>query len=494
MGIMPRLLVRHKKEPLMLYNTLGKSEQVFAMPPLGKTVRMYNCGPTVYDRQHIGNLSAAVFADVLRRVLEMNGYHVKQVINITDFGHLVSDADEGEDKMTKGLVRAGLALTMENMRDFATKYMELYLADIRALNVATDKIQFPRASDYVPAQIAMVQTLVEKGYAYETSDGVYFDTAHFPRYGELGGIDLDGLKEGARVAAHAEKHNPTDFALWKKSGSDMGWDSPWQKGYPGWHIECSAMIHSILGRQIDIHTGGIEHIAIHHNNEIAQSEAATGLHPFSRFWMHRAHIRMNDAKMAKSDGNVAYLSDVTERGISPAALRYWFLTSHYRTQSNFTWEAIEAAQAALTRLARLAQEAPAGGTPPAEYLRRLRVALNSDLDTPGALALVWEAMKDRQVTAADARALALEADTVFGLGLLSISVPKVITLSATAHMQADIQATFIPAEVMALFKERNDARVAKDWARADTLRDQITAAGYRIEDTAEGARLVQDTK
>ena len=483
-----------KKAPVVFYNTLGKSEQVFTLPRYAKTVRMYNCGPTVYDRQHIGNLSAAVFADLLRRVLEVNGYTVKQVINITDFGHLVSDADDGEDKMTKGLRREGLALTMENMHDFATKYMDLYLEDIKSLNVVAKKIQFPRASAYVPAQIAMIQTLVEKGYAYETSDGVYFDTARFPRYGELGGIDLEGLKEGARVEANAEKHNPTDFALWKKSGTQMGWDSPWAKGYPGWHIECSAMIHSLLGRQIDIHTGGIEHIAIHHNNEIAQSEAATGKHPFSRFWMHRAHIRMNDAKMAKSDGNVAYLSDVAARGLLPLALRYWFLTSHYRTQSNFTWEAIEAAQAALSRLARLVQEAPAGGMPPAEYLRRLRAALNHDLDTPGALALVWEAMKDPKVGAADARALALEADAVFGLGLLSIPVPKVITLSATAHAQADIQATFIPAEVMVLFKERNEARVAKDWARADVLRDQIAAAGYRIEDTAEGARLVQDAK
>jgi cysteinyl-tRNA synthetase len=252
-----------RTETLRFYNTLSRSTELFTLPAPARHVRMYNCGPTVYGPQHLGNLSAAVFADTLRRVLEFNGYQVKQAINITDFGHLVSDGDDGEDKMAKGLRAAGLEFTMENMRDLATRYMDQYLHDIDSLNVAVDKIKFPRASDYIPAQIAMIQTLIEKGYAYETSDGVYFEVAHFARYGALGNIDLEGQEAGARVATNSEKHGPRDFALWKKN-ADLGWESPWGKGFPGWHIECSAMIHSLLGKQIDIHTGGIEHVATPH--------------------------------------------------------------------------------------------------------------------------------------------------------------------------------------------------------------------------------------
>src|SRR3989338_2065086 len=271
--------------PLYLYNTLGKSKQVFTLPQKTKgvlspkTVRMYNCGPTVYDIQHIGNLSMFVFADVLRKVLEYNGLAVKQVINITDVGHLTSDADFGDDKMAKGLKREGKELTLENMRELGEKYTQIFLDDLRKLNIDTSRITFPRASDYIPAQIAMITTLQEKGYAYTTGDGVYFDTSRFPAYGALGGVNIEGQKEGARVAIKSEKRNAADFALWKLD-SKLGWDSPWGKGFPGWHIECSAMIRAILGEQIDIHTGGIEHIGVHHNNEIAQSEAATGKKPF----------------------------------------------------------------------------------------------------------------------------------------------------------------------------------------------------------------------
>src|SRR3989338_7170653 len=265
--------------PLYLYNTLGKSKQIFTLPAQASAVRMYNCGPTVYDVQHIGNLSMFVFADTLRRALEYNNFSVKQVINITDVGHLTSDADEGEDKMTKGLKREGKKLTLENMRELGERYTQIFLDDLRKLNIDTSRITFPRASDYIPAQIAMITTLQEKGYAYTTEDGVYFDTSRFPAYGALGGVNIEGQKEGARVAIKSEKRNAADFALWKLD-SKLGWDSPWGKGFPGWHIECSAMIRAILGEQIDIHTGGIEHIGVHHNNEIAQSEAATGKKPF----------------------------------------------------------------------------------------------------------------------------------------------------------------------------------------------------------------------
>src|SRR3989338_8901866 len=334
---------------LYLYNTLTKEKQEFTYIRPDKMVRMHNCGPTVYGRQHIGNLSMFVFTDILRRALEFNNFNVRQVINFTDFGHLTSDQDEGEDKMTKGLKREGLALTMANMRSLGEKYAQLFLEDIRTLNIEVDKVTFPRASDHIPGQIAMIKTLEEKGYAYRTKNGVLFDTSRFPMYGQLGSIDLTSLKEGARVKVNVEKHNPTDFILWK-TDKKLGWDSPWGKGFPGWHIESYAMIRSTLGEQIDIHTGGIEHISIHHNNEIAQSESATGKKPFSRFWLHRAHIQLEGAKIAKSEGNVVYLADVLERGFHPLALRYLFLGAHYRTPSNFTWEALAAAQTAYGKL------------------------------------------------------------------------------------------------------------------------------------------------
>ena len=318
--------------PLYLYNTLSKSKEEFRLPPYAKAVRMYNCGPTVYGVQHIGNLSMFVFTDILRRTLEYNALEVLQVINFTDFGHLTSDADEGDDKMIRGLTRDGLTPTLENMREMGKKYAELFKGDLTKLNIDISKITFPFASDYIPAQIAMIKTLEEKGYAYTSSRGVYFDTARFPDYGKLGAIDLKGQREGARVEADADKRNATDFILWKSSDR-LGWDSPWGKGFPGWHIECSAMINSILGKQIDIHTGGIEHIGVHHNNEIAQSESATGKRPFSRFWMHRAHLQIDDAKIAKSDGNTVHLTDIIEKGFHPLALRYLFFprtTAHRR--------------------------------------------------------------------------------------------------------------------------------------------------------------------
>ncbi len=477
-----------RTESLTFYNTLTGKPEVFSLPPPARFVRMYNCGPTVYGPQHVGNLSAAVFADVLRRVLEFNGYQVKQAINITDFGHLVSDGDDGEDKMAKGLRAEGLGFTMENMRVLATRFMDQYLNDIESLNVAVDKIKFPRASDYIPAQIAMIQTLIEKTYAYETSDGVYFEVSRFPRYGQLGGIDREGQQEGARVSKNPEKRGPHDFALWKKN-TDLGWDSPWGKGFPGWHIECSAMIHSLLGKQIDIHTGGIEHIAIHHNNEIAQSEAATGKHPFSRFWMHRAHIRMNDAKMAKSEGNVAYLADVIERGYHPLSLRYWFLTSHYRTGTNFTWEALDAAQKAFLRLRKFVDTAEGTATAPAAWAERIATHLNDDLNTPGAIAALWEMSKQDGVSPAEVKATILHADKVLGLGFAQED-----ELARSMYLKGsgvETAADALPEAIRELFEAREKARAEKDWAKADELRVTLAERGYRIEDGADGAKIVQ---
>jgi len=442
---------------------------------------MYNCGPTVYGKQHIGNLSMFVFADVLRRTLEFNGFTVRQVINITDVGHLTSDADEGEDKMSKGLKREGKKLTLENMRELAEKYTAIFQEDIRSLNIDTGHIEFPRASDHIPAQVAMIETLEQKGYAYRASDGVYFDTTRFSGYGALGGIDLAGLKEGARVAAVSGKRHPTDFALWKLD-KKLGWESPWGKGFPGWHIECSAMIRRTLGEQIDIHTGGIEHIPVHHNNEIAQSEAVTGKKPLSRFWMHRAHVQIESQKIAKSDGNVVYLSDVVERGFHPLALRYLFLGAHYRTSSNFSWESLSGSSIALSRLATYAK--PDGGTTPAAYMKRFTERVNDDLDTPGALAVLWEMAKDTALSPEDIAAGIRAADRVLGLGLSQPPILKQLTKN-------DVGASDLPSHIALLIEQREEARSNKDWRRADELRAAIAEHGYEVKDESEGPRVTR---
>lgn len=475
------------RAPLYFFNTLGKEKQLFTLSPHAKSVRMYNCGPTVYDRQHIGNLSAAVFADTLRRTLEYNDFKVKQVINITDFGHLTSDADAGDDKMAKGLKRERKAFTMKNMLALGTKYRDLYLEDIATLNIATEKIKFPRASEHVPAQIAMIETLVEKGYAYETSDGVYFETAQFKDYGKLGHIHLEGQQEGARVEANDEKHGPRDFALWKKN-EKLGWDSPWGKGFPGWHIECSAMIHSLLGPQIDIHTGGIEHIPVHHNNEIAQSECSTGKHPFSRFWLHRAHIQIEGAKIAKSAGAVIYLSDIVEKGFHPLALRYLFLGAHYRTPANFSWEALAAAQTALVRLIALRLSIKdAAGSVSTAWKEKFVERVNDDLDTPGGLAIVWEMTKDASLSPADLLATLLDFDSVLGLDLAEPD-EQARTLAAS-EMKEEVALDSLPENVQTLITQREAARTEKDFAKADALRAEIETAGFALEDSAGGAKV-----
>lgn len=468
---------------LYFHNTLGNELQRFQAMPGAKEVRMYNCGPTVYGKQHIGNLSMFVFTDVLRRVLRYNGYTVKQVINITDFGHLSSDADEGEDKMTIGLQREGMELTMTNMHVLAEKYTEVFLADLRTLNVQVDGVEFPRASAYVPAQIAMIKTLEEKGYTYATPEGVYFDTTRFPEYGKLGTIDLSGLREGARVES-THKKQPTDFILWKSSSGDtaLGWDSPWGRGYPGWHIECSAMSRACLGRQIDIHTGGIEHIPVHHNNEIAQSESASGKKPFSRFWLHRAHLQLGGGKIAKSAGNVVYLSDILERGFHPMALRYLLLGAHYRTPANFTWDALMAAQNAYAKLVALRLSLGTGSDAPvpANWHTRFQKHINNDLDTPGALATVWEMTKDKTLSPAELLAALLDFDKVLGLGL---EAPDETAKKLAASVsENEVALADVPEHVRSLIHEREVARKAKNYPRADALRVQIEEAGFKVKD------------
>jgi cysteinyl-tRNA synthetase len=476
-----------QKTSIALYNTLTSEKEAFSTI-LPNTVKMYNCGPTVYGPQHIGNLSMFVFTDVLRRTLEYAGYKMRQVINITDFGHLTSDADEGEDKMTKGLKRDGLKPTLENMRTMAEKYTDIFLNDLKTLNAKLDDTEFPRASDFIPAQIAMITTLEQKGYAYKGKRAVYFDTKQFPEYGKLGNINIEGQKEGARVTANDEKRNPSDFVLWKNDAK-MGWDSPWGKGFPGWHIECSAMIRAILGEQIDIHTGGIEHIPVHHNNEIAQSEAATGKKPFSRFWMHRAHLQLEGGKMAKSEGNVVFLADVIEKGFHPMSFRYHLLGAHYRQPSNFTWDALEAAQSAFLKLRKLVDTLPEGGAVPQDYKNRFNERVFDDIDTPGALAVLWEMTKDKDLAEKNLRAGLLDFDRVLGLGLAHHDA-KARKLWEK-ELGVVVASEDAPEHVQDLLAKREEARAGKKWADADGYRSQIEAAGFVIEDTADGPRVVK---
>ncbi len=471
------------RPPLYFFNTLSRTKERFE-PLRSDYVRMYNCGPTVYDFAHLGNLRAYVFADVLRRTLRMNGYKVRQVMNITDVGHLTSDADSGEDKMTVGLKRENLPISLDGMRILADRYTEAFLADLDLLFIRRPTV-LPRASEHVTAQIALIETLMQKEYAYRTRDGVYFDTSRFEGYGKLGGIDVEALREGARVEANPEKRNPADFALWK-SDLSLGWESPWGRGFPGWHIECSAMSMEYLGKELDIHTGGIDHIPVHHNNEIAQCEAATG-RPFARFWMHCAFINIEGTKFSKSLYNTITLRQLTERGFQPLAYRYWLLTGHYRSPMNFTWVALEGAQTALTRLHRFAVEelrdAPQEQVGES-FLTSFTQAQNDDLNTPKALALVWDMLKS-DGTLAHKRAALMYADKVLGLGVSQLFEDR------NAVQLGVLREVRVPIHVRALVDEREEARNSKDFTRADKLRESITALGYHLEDTSKGPRITR---
>lgn len=481
-----RLFDRTMHVPVYFYNTLTKSKEEFTLPRYTRAVRMYNCGPTVYDTSHIGNLRSYVFADLVHRVLEYNGFSVKQAINITDFGHLSSDADSGQDKMSTALRREGLELTLENMRALADRYIQEFYRDLTQLNVDTGRIQFPRASDHIAGEIAMIQTLEEKSYTYAGKDGVYFDTSRFPAYGELGNIDISGLQEGARVTVAEDKRRPTDFLLWKKD-EKIGWDSPWGKGFPGWHIECSAMVNATLGKQIDIHTGGIDLMPTHHNNEIAQSESATGKRPFSRFWMHHEFLTIADEKISKSVGNVINLPALIEKGYHPLSLRYVFLGAHYRSPLSFTWQALDAAQTSFLKLRRVVVAENHTGVTLGAWQTKIHERLNDDLDTPGALAAMWEMTKDKKISAADCKATILDADKVFGLGLGHPDGPADSLCQKMFGIAVEL--TELPDRVQKLVEAREAARREKNWEQADSLRRDLQKMNYVVEDTSEGPRL-----
>ena len=453
-----------------IYNTLTKKKELFEPLKSGRA-SLYHCGPTVYDRAHIGNLRAYVFADTLRRALEYFDYEVDQAVNITDVGHLASDADAGDDKMTKALKREGLPFTLEAMRDVGTKYADLFKQDLVNLNIETPKA-FPRASDYIKEDIDIILELEKKGLTYKTSDGIYFDISKFPGYGKLGDIKLGGLKKGARVETNSEKRQQSDFALWKLDAK-LGWESPWGCGFPGWHIECSAMSRAVLGQPFDIHTGAIDLIPTHHNNEIAQSEAAFGV-PLARYWMHNEFLNTGAAKMAKSTGSGITLESLKDMTISPLAYRYWLLMAHYRTPASFSPDAVKGAQSALIRLMDTVSSFPEGGTVIETYEERFKTFIGDDLDTPKAVALIWELLKDTAQTPADKRATILRFDTALGLKLGSVPAPA---------------PEEVPSEITALAEAREEARKEKDWVKADALRIELASRGYEVLDGPNGYHI-----
>ena len=445
---------------IQLTNTLSKKKEIFE-PIKPNTVGMYHCGPTVYDYVHIGNLRAFLLADITRRVFEYNGYEVNQVMNITDIGHLVSDGDDGDDKMTKGLKREGMAVTLENMLALARKYEGFFLNDIAHMNILRPK-NVVRASEHIAEDIDIIKKLEEKGHTYLTSDGVYFATDTMHDYGKLGNI-MQMAHDHARVET-SEKKIPRDFALWKLD-AEKGWGSPWGKGFPGWHIECSGMSMKYLGDQFDIHTGGHDLASVHHNNEIAQSECATGHAPFVKYWLHNEFINIGENKMAKSGGNFITLQTLREKGINPLALRYLYLQSHYRSQVSFSWEALEAAETALTKLKRTVANLPDDGSMNQDYQVLFHEMVNDDLNTAGGLATVWELLKNSEVLDADKKATILDFDRVLGLKL-----------------DENVAEREIPAAIQELMNQRKAARDAKDWATADRLRYEIIAQGYEVQD------------
>lgn len=459
---------------LKIYNSLSRRVEEFK--PFDTTlVRMYTCGPTVYNFAHIGNFRTYTIADILLRTIQYDGYKVKYVMNLTDVGHLtgdnLGDADLGEDRMEKAAKREG-----KTAWDVAEYYSRVFLKDFDKLNLEKPLL-FARATEHIHEQIQLVSRLEKKGFTYRTSDGIYFDTSKFKDYGRLS--DLDKIKEGARVEVNAEKKNSRDFALWKFSPKDekrqMEWDSPWGVGFPGWHIECSAMSMKYLGETFDIHAGGIDLKQTHHPNEIAQAEAATGK-PFVKYWVHSAFMFVDGKRMSKSLGNVYTLSDLEKRGYGAMALRYLYLQTHYRQEMNFTFGALEAASNALKKLAHEVSEWEKPEIGCAEYENKFGEAVNDDLNMPRALGIVWELVKSDYPTKAKAASL-FKMDKVLGLDLQKRS----------ARLAGEKQV--FPAEVKELLRERESLRKAGKYREADEVRKKIEDFGYEVEDTEKGSRV-----
>lgn len=457
---------------LKFFNTLSRSKEVFK--PLSKrAVSIYTCGPTVYQYAHIGNMRAYITSDILKRVLVYSGFKVNHIINITDVGHLTSDSDDGEDK-----IEIEAKKEEKGAQAIAKFYTKAFLNDLKSLNIDQKGVKFPFASKHIKEQVALIAKLEKKGMVYKTNDGIYFDSLKFKNYGKLAQLDLKGLREGARIGIHAKKRSPSDFALWKfspkNSARQQEWKSPWGVGFPGWHIECSAMSMKYLGERLDIHTGGIDHIPVHHTNEIAQSESATGK-KFANYWIHNEFVTMGGEKMAKSTGNIFTITDLITMGITPIAYRYWLLTAHYRHPITFNQDAIQGAQHALERITSILAPAHRRGHVIQDYLKKFIAYVNDDLDTPGAIALMWQLLKDTKVTLEDKRATIFEFDKVLGLGLSKYISGKHFNLP-----------TAVPKFIQKMVSDREDARQRKDWEMADRLRNEIKKLGYDIKDTDGG--------
>ncbi|OGL66534.1 cysteine--tRNA ligase [Candidatus Uhrbacteria bacterium RIFCSPHIGHO2_01_FULL_63_20] len=454
---------------MRLYNTLGRKIQDLHPIKPGE-IGVYACGPTVYWFAHVGNLRTYVFVDVLRRALARSGLKVKLVMNVTDVGHLSSDADEGEDKMLIAMRREG-----KTAYDIARFYEEAFVKDLGRLNILPADAM-PRATDHIEGQIDMIKRLEKNGFTYQTADGIYFDTSKLPEYGMLSGQKAEDKKAGARVEM-GEKKNPTDFALWKISPStssghkrEMEWESPWGKGFPGWHIECSAMSKQYLGAPFDIHTGGIDHVPVHHENEIAQTQGAEGVLE-ANVWMHGEFLTVDGGKMSKSLGNLFTLDDLMSRGYDPLAFRYFCFGAHYRTKLNFTWEALTAAQNALNRLREIVRgwDTP-GNVGCADHENAFLAAIEDDLNTPEALAAMWKMIEDASLPTSARSRTVLFMDQVFGLKLGEF-IGKPVE---------------VPEDVKMLVQAREAARKAKDWKESDRLRDEIATRGFTVEDGLHG--------
>jgi len=462
-------------DDIRLYDTRTRSVRRF-VPIVPPRVGIYSCGPTVYALQHLGNMRPQLYPDLLRRVLTAAGYDVTYVTNITDVGHLVADRDDAEDKMELAAEASGRAAA-----EIAAFYTEQWASDRRRLGCLEPDV-LPRASDHIDEQVAMIRTLEAQGHTYVTDDGVYFDVATFPRYAEFAGLDLDEMRTSGRVEHVEAKRHPADFALWKLTPSGVvrqqEWDSPWGRGFPGWHIECSAMATKYLGERFDIHTGGIDHVRVHHTNEVAQSECVLDVHPWVGTWMHNEFLDLKGEKISKSAGHVLVVDSLVEQGLDPLAFRYFFFQAHYRQQQAFSFEALAAAGTALRRLVGQAVGArDAGGVPDAARLephrRRFWSALADDLNAPQALAAVWEALKADDLTPADRWAFLADADRALGFGLADATAP-------------DADQSGSDNRVDALVAERQAAREAKDFATSDRIRDELAAGGIDIVDTPAG--------
>lgn len=460
---------------IRLYNTLTRKKEEF-IPIQKGIVKIYSCGPTVYNYAHIGNMRAYILMDTLRKVLEYNGYKVEQVMNITDVGHMTSDADSGEDKMEKSA-----RIMNMSVYEIAEKFTKLFMNDIKSLNVKLPE-HVVKATEHIKEMEEYVKELVDRGYAYETSKGVYFDTSKLENYGRyLSPNNIDGLLAGARIEVDSEKKNPLDFALWIKAPKEhiMQWDSSFGKCYPGWHIECSAMSRKYLGEEFDIHTGGVDHIQIHHENEIAQSVGATGK-ILARYWLHTEFLLVDGGKMSKSLGNVYTLAQLQEKNIEPLAFRYFTYSSNFTNKLNFTWKAIKSSQVSLNKLREQVNKNKGVNTKLSEekikkYEERFLDAINDNLNMPIAISVLWDLLKEEKSN--DVYELAMKFDTVLSL-----------------ELNKKMEEKEIPIAVQELLRKREEARKEKNFALSDELRKKILNLGYLVKDTKEGQKVEKSEK